>query len=353
MGLFPKDRDLTQPPREVELPVRASDWQERPAELKVRLDAFLARFLRWRSRASLQGLIHEGYVLVAAAAPERPGATLPAEVERRPGRRLLHGSMVTVRIPESLQADPPPTTSAELEVLWEDAFLVAVDKPPDVPVHPSGRHLTDTLIQRVHARYQGQQSGPEAILKLCHRLDKETSGAILVARERGVHAAVMSAFEQRLVEKEYLAIVHGVPERDEGEIDLPLGSSRTSRISLKMAVRADGLPSRTSWRVVERARDCALLAIRLHTGRQHQIRVHMEAIGHPLVGDKLYGVEDEIFLANSRGELSEEQLDALGLPRQALHNHRLALRHPRTREWLEIVSPLARDMSEYLAQRAL
>jgi len=351
VSLFPKDRDLTQPLREVRLPVRASDWQERPAELKVRLDSFLARFLRWRTRASLQGLIHEGYVSVAAARPEHPHTTEEPQVERRPGRRLLHGSVVTVRIPESLQAEPLAETSAALEVLWEDEWLMAVDKPPDVPVHPSGRHLTDTLIQRVHAAYQDEQSGPEAILKLCHRLDKETSGVILVARERGVHAAVMSSFEQRLVEKEYLAIVHGVPEHDEGRIDLPLGSSRTSRVALKMAVRADGVAASTSWRVVERLAGCALLSIELHTGRQHQIRVHMEAIGHPLVGDKLYGVDEEVFLSSSRGELSEAQLRELGLPRQALHNHRIGLRHPRTREWLELVSPLAPDLQAYLDAR--
>ena len=95
-----------------------------------------------------------------------------------------------------------------------------------------------------------------------------------------------------------------------------------------------------------------MLSIELHTGRQHQIRVHMEAIGHPLVGDKLYGVDEEVFLANSRGELSEEQLRELGLPRQALHNHRIGLRHPRTREWLELVSPLAPDLQAYLDARS-
>ena len=138
MGLFPKARDLTQPLREVRLPVRASDWQERPAQLKVRLDTFLARFLRWRTRASLQGLIHEGYVSVEAARPERPDSAEGPQVERRPGRRLLHGSVVVVRIPESLQAEPLPETSAALEVLWADEYLLAVDKPPNVPVHPRG-----------------------------------------------------------------------------------------------------------------------------------------------------------------------------------------------------------------------
>jgi len=351
MGLYPKDRDLTEPPRQVELPVRASDWQARPSELKLRLDAFLARFLRWRSRSSIQGLIHDGYVFVVARSPERPGGTEDPRVEVRPGRKLLHGSKVIVKIPESLQIEVPAGPPEELVLLWEDEWLLAVDKPAGVAVHPSGRHLTDTLIQRVQAHFQSEHSRTGGALKLCHRLDRETSGVVLIARERRAHAGVMRAFERRKVEKEYLAIVHGVPELVSGVVDLPLGQARTGRVHLKMAALADGSPSRTSWQLVEAVGSCSLLACTPHTGRQHQIRVHMEAIGHPLVGDKLYGVSEEVFLRNARGELAADDLAALGLDRHALHNHRLAFEHPRTGERIEVVSPLARDLEAYLDAR--
>ena len=350
MGLFPKDRDLTRVLREVVLPVRASDYQVRPRDLHVRLDAFLRRHLRWRSRNSIQQLIHDGFVLVDPARPDRPHGGGDPSVERRPGRRLLDGSSVVVRIPESLQIQAPEGTSAELVVLYEDPRVLAVDKPAGVTVHPSGRHLTDTLIQRVHARYaRAEDEGhPDRVLKLCHRLDKETSGVVLVARERRAHALLMGQFERREVEKEYLAIVHGVPASDHGVIELPLAPSRTSRVHLKVAVAADGQPSRTSWRVLETGADCALLSCEPHTGRQHQIRVHLEAIGHPVVGDKLYGVSEDVFLRQAAGELSESDRRSLGLARHALHNHRLAFFHPVTGERTEVVSPLPPDMEDYL-----
>ncbi len=356
MGLFPKDRDLSKPPGKVEIPVRASDFRCKAEELSIRLDAFLQHHLPWRSRASIQELIKDGFVALALPAPERPPSPeRPLAFERvgRPGRRLRHGASVVVTIPEELRLPETSPAGEDLVVLYEDADLIALDKPPLVSVHPSGRHLADTLIQRLHARVYGEELEGRVrfAVRLCHRLDRETSGIVLCAKDREAHATVMRHFERRRVEKEYLAIVHGEPDGEEGLIDLPLGPARRSSVHLKMAVLRDGFPSQTRWRVLERRGDVTLLSCRPLTGRQHQIRVHLEAIGHPLVGDKLYGVEEELFLRDIDGELRPEDRDRLGLPRQALHHHRLAFPSPRNGEPIVIQSPLAEDMRAFLGRR--
>jgi 23S rRNA pseudouridine1911/1915/1917 synthase len=347
MGLFPKDRDLAEPPEKVELEVRASDFQARAEDVAIRLDAFLQRHLTWRSRTSVQGLIQDGYVFVDAPTPDQPGRRTPL-VERRPSRKLRHGARVVVVIPEELRLPRGACDGSELVVLFEDEEVLAIDKPPGMPVHPSGRHVADTLIQRVHSRFRAGNAGLKLPLRLCHRLDLETSGIVLVAKGDRTHAELMRQFEDREVEKEYLAIVHGEPALDAGVIDLPIGPARTSAVRLKMACIADGQPSRTSYRVLERHGRCALLACRPHTGRQHQIRLHLDALGHPLVGDKLYGVDEAIFLRAARDELTPADLAELELPRHALHNHRLDFTSPATGERRSVISPLAQDLRDHL-----
>jgi 23S rRNA pseudouridine1911/1915/1917 synthase len=162
----------------------------------------------------------------------------------------------------------------------------------------------------------------------------------------------MKQFEKRKVKKEYYAIVHGVPDRDEGTIDLPIGAARASKVELKMTTLSDGQPSRTDWNVVERRSDCALLACRPITGRQHQIRVHLEAIGHPVVGDKLYGVDEELFQKGLDGTLDAADWKRLGLERQALHHHRIEFVTPATGERLVVESTLPQDMQEYMDARS-
>jgi 23S rRNA pseudouridine1911/1915/1917 synthase len=165
----------------------------------------------------------------------------------------------------------------------------------------------------------------------------------------------MRQFEAREVAKEYLAIVHGVPEEESGVIDLPIGPARASVVELKMAVIPDGQPALTEWNVVSRhgepGRERTLLACRPHTGRQHQIRVHLEALGYPLVGDKLYGHDEVCFQRAADGEMTLRDLELLELPRQALHNHRLEFTSPATGERVRVVSPLAPDLAQYLAGR--
>ena len=351
MSLFPKDRDLTRPLERVELRVDASAYGLPVAEVELRLDHFLARHLHWRSRSSVQELIRAGWVQVDASTPDRPSGSGRVELERRPGRRLRHGSRVVVTVPPDLRLAIPSTVSDELCVLYEDDEVIAVDKPPGMAAHPSGRHFGDTLIQRVHARLRAEIERSGHAPRLCHRLDRETSGIVLVAKDPDAHRDLMRQFERREVEKSYLAIVEGRLEEPRGSIDYPLGRARASSIGLKIAVSADGQPSLTEWRRVEELEDCTLVECMPHTGRQHQIRVHMAAIGHPLVGDKLYGPDEGYFQKAADGELTGDDLRALGLARHALHSHRLAVRSPRSGEPLAIVSPLAPDLASYLELR--
>jgi len=349
MGIFPKDRDLTRSVEDVEFVVDASFFRQRPEEIHMRLDQFLAAHLKWRSRSSIQGLIRDGYVQIDPSTPDEPRGSGTLTTERRPGRKLLHGSRVVVVIPEEnriARSDAP----AKIDVLYEDAEVVAVDKPPDLAVHPSGRHLSDTLIQRIHAYYRDEIEANSVAPRLRHRLDRETSGIVLVGKRPLTHGLVASQFENREVEKEYLAVVWGEMREDSGTIELSLGPSRISRIRLKMAVLSDGQPARTDWFVVDRRAGYTLVKCRLYTGRQHQIRVHLAAIGHPVVGDKLYGPDEGCFERAADNALTDRDRLRLELPHHALHNHRLVFTTPATNERVEVTSPLPPELREFLAR---
>lgn len=351
MGLFPNNRDLNQPPEKVEFLVRASSFGLKSDALNIRLDAFLAGQFKWRSRSSIQRLIKEGWTYV-----EADGASGSSELrnpEKRPGRRLRDGLRVTVVIPPENRLPAPEVVSDEIQILYEDDDAIAVDKPALLPVHPSGRHHQDTLIQRVHGRYRETHLEHGLAPRLCHRLDRETSGIVLIAKNPDAHRVLAKQFEDRAVEKEYLAIVQGTPKEFGGSIQLPIGPSRASAVRLKMTVAVDGLPCRTDWQLLRSYGDCSLVSCELHTGRQHQIRVHMAAIGHPLVGDKLYGPDEIYFCKQAEGTLDEDDLAVLQLPRHALHNHRLVFQSSVTGEMVEIVSPLPVDLREHLGAREL
>ena len=351
MGLFGKNRDLTASPDRVELRVDASAMRSKRDELVVRLDQFLAHHLKWRSRSSVQHLVKDGYVFVDASSPEAPEGTGELKEERRSGRKLRAGSRVVVMIPEALQIQPVDLEADPVDILYEDDEVVAIDKPANLAVHPSGRHLSNTLIQRVHAHYREDVEAGRMVPRLCHRLDRETSGIVLIAKHPETHPLVTQQFEDREVEKEYLAIVRGHPAEGSGRIELAMAPSRTSSVRLKMAIASDGLEARTDWRVLERLEGHSLITCRLHTGRQHQIRLHLASIGHPIVGDKLY-IDEEIFQRSAEGELEEADLHALGMPRHALHNHRLVFESPVSRRRVAVVSELPDDMSDFAARHS-
>lgn len=351
MGLFDKDRDLTKPPEQIELMVDASAQGLKVEDVLIRLDSFLALHLKWRSRSSLKQLIKEGWVHVDASTPERPKGTGELSLETRSGRKLRHGSRVVVIIPPNLRQAPTGDVDTNLDVLYEDEACLVINKPAPLAVHATSRYLNDNLILRVHAKYSEAISEGEMSPRLCHRLDRETSGALLVAKAHSVHAELSRQFLEREVEKRYYAIVHGRVSPQSGTCDHPIGSSRTSSINLKMACIADGQESRTDWRVVERAQGFTLVECELFTGRQHQIRVHLAALGHSIVGDKLYGEDEMVFQRAVDDQLTEEDRSTLLLERQALHHHRLGFTSPATGERVIVESPLPTELREFFDQQ--
>jgi 23S rRNA pseudouridine1911/1915/1917 synthase len=346
-------------------------------EAGMRLDRFLAKRCHWRSRTKIEELIEGGEVeLVGRVA--------------RSSRKVHEGEVVAVKLPRpkrelDLHAAGPPKG---LKVLFEDECLIAVDKPPDIPVHPGGRLLEDTVITRLQERYRAEavraakvwrseedeagagrsaetRSKPgEAgsgtgfddedviVPKLCHRLDLETSGVLLVAKTDAVAAEMGRQMRRRETIKEYLAIVHGTVKDDEFVIDAPIGKHPASLIGNRRAVVPDGVASKTGVKVERRferdGEEFTLVRCRLYTGRRHQIRCHLHHAGYPVVGDKVYGLDEEFFLAYYEERLDAELLRRLILPRQALHAARLVVTHPKKKTPLEVEAPLPADLREFV-----
>ncbi len=292
----------------------------------VRLDVFLARRLPALSRARIQAVI-------AAAGAAVDGRTA------RPSHRLKAGASVSVVLPDPEPAEPAPE-DIPLRVLHEDAHLLVVDKPAGLVVHPGAGAASGTLVNALlhHVR---DLSGIGGVLRpgIVHRLDKGTSGLILVAKDDATHRALARQFAQRSVRKEYQAVVLGVPTRAQGEIDRPIGRDPVHR--RRRAVDAPrARAARTSYATRERLDGAALLDVRIHTGRTHQIRVHLACIGHPVAGDDTYGGRRA---PSSRSARAREALHALARP--ALHAARLSFDHPATGEAITAESPLPPDLT--------
>ena len=301
----------------------------------LRLDHYLVRIIPRLSRTRIQQVIATQLTRVDGRRP-RASMTVAAGDElvlRRPAR-----------------AEPPcPRT---FDVLYQDADVMIVDKPAGLPVHASAKFYWNTLTRVVAERF------PDTPWQIGHRLDRETSGALALAAHKEAAAAVKGAFEHKRAAKTYLAICHGQPPwPDAGAaahtLDAPLLVSGPDDATLlpgvRMVIRPDGLPAITRVTVVERVPGYALVACELVTGRQHQIRAHLAHAGFPIVGDKLYGHGDRAFMAFCDRGMTRAMAEAFVLPRHALHAHRLRLPHPRTREPLEVVSPLAWDLAAFLA----
>ncbi len=254
---------------------------------------------------------------------------------RRPSERVRHGEVVILCRP-SFEEKAAPT---EFGVIYEDEAMLVVDKPAGLPVHPSASYHRNTLTYLLRQRY------PENTPHLAHRLDRETSGVLACAKSLEDERALKGQFERRQTAKTYLAIALGAIAPEEGEIELPMGRPDEG-LHLLMEVRADGSPARTRFRVHARAPDHTLVALYPETGRQHQLRVHLAAFGHPIVADKLYGPEGaQPFLDYCEiGEMTADLLDRLGHPRQALHAHRLVVQHPRTGAPLTLEAALPTDL---------
>jgi RluA family pseudouridine synthase len=301
-----------------------------PHEGGARLDRYLARRFTYRSRTGWVAKIREGKLRVGGR-------------KVRPSYILRAGDLIEYRAPPL----PEPAVDTNCPILYEDDALLAVNKSGNIPVHPSGRYFLHTVL---HVLGRERSAG---WLRVVHRLDRETSGVLVFAKSLSAAQRLARQFEDRLVHKSYLAVVWGDLTR-ECEIDRPLGRGSMSTVRKAMAVVPDGRPSRTIVRPLSGGRDVTLVEARPLTGRLHQIRVHLKSIGHPIVGDKLYGQDEGIFLKFLKGHsLTEGEYQRLGSRRQALHSWKLALKHPADDRAMEIRAALPEDFRTLTKERGL
>ena len=315
-----------------------------------RLDRLLAAHFAELSRSRLKGLIEAGAVTV-------DGRTI-----RDPSHRVNSGAALVVDVPPPSPARPAPE-SIPLNVVYEDGDIIVIDKPKGLVVHPAAGNWTGTLVNALIAHCGQSLSGigGERRPGIVHRLDKDTTGLMVVAKNDQAHRALAAQFAShgrggKPFERGYLAFVWGAPDRPRGTIDRPIDRHKVARD--RMAVRAGGREAVTHWEVLERYGGAgqpiaSLLLCRLETDRTHQIRVHLASIGHPLMGDTVYGAG----FRTKIGLLPEKARAALAaLGRQALHAHILTVKHPSSGEilqfWSELPPDLARLHEELAAMRA-
>lgn len=294
-----------------------------------RLDVYLAARLPELSRTRIQELIAGGQVRVG-------------EQASRSAHRIAAGDTIQVEV----RPRPPLAAAPEdipVELLYEDDDFVVVNKPAGMVVHAGAGARTGTLVNALLHRLGGlSQAGGALRPGIVHRLDRGTSGALLVARNDAAHRALADQFRARTVHKTYIALVHGRMQRDAGSVALPIARDPHRRTRMTARLRA-GREARTDWRVLLRLGNFTLVAAEPRTGRTHQIRAHFAASGHPLAGDALYG-------APERARAGRMLLPALG--RVFLHAARLRFAHPRTGDTVEVRAPLDRALRQYLARLA-
>lgn len=290
----------------------------------LRLDQALQRLLPDYSRSRLQSWIRAGWVMHAG----RPAA---------PRDKVWQGEQISV-LPQLHPSELPHAPEAiALDIVYEDEALLVINKPAGLVVHPGSGNWQGTLLNAL-LHYAPQLAGvPRA--GIVHRLDKDTSGLLVVAKTLVAQTDLVRQLQARTVQREYLAIVSGAVVRD-GRVEAPLGRHPTQRT--RMAVIGGGKPALTHYRVVQQLAGCTLIQCRLETGRTHQIRVHMQALGHPLLGDPVYGA--------GSGPLPAKHAQAVRtFGRQALHAARLGLIHPLTRTHMEWQAEMPEDMRRLLA----
>lgn len=301
----------------------------------VRLDLFLAQQFPTYSRVHLRKVINAAGVRVN-------GKSVKA------AHKLQAGERISIVLPE-LPRKGPRAEAIPLDILYEDDWMAAINKPPGMVVHPAKGHWSGTLTAALQYHFDSlSEAGGPTRPGVVHRLDRDTSGVLVVAKNDQAHFALCDQFEQRTVEKEYFALIVGRPDRDADIIDQPIGPHPYQRE--RMAIRRDhpgARPAQTVYEVVERFDGFAALRVLPRTGRTHQIRVHLTHVGLPILCDRLYGGRARI----SRGELRRDPKDEhVVLERQALHARRLKLKHPKTGEPLEFEAPLPEDIAGVVAE---
>jgi 23S rRNA pseudouridine1911/1915/1917 synthase len=297
-----------------------------PAHAGWRLDRALADAVPTLSRERLKSLIRSGAV-------EAGGAPL-----RDPAIKVRGDERLRIAVPAP-QAAHNEAQDIPLRVVFEDEHLLVVDKPAGLVVHPAAGNRDGTLVNALLHHCGDSLSGIGGVARpgIVHRIDKDTSGLLVVAKTDVAHEGLARQFAAHSIERRYLAIVSGVPKTAGGTVDAPLARSSANR--KKIAIVEDGRGKRavTHWRRLTTLRDSALVECRLETGRTHQVRVHMASIGHPLLGDPVYG---------RAGKAHRKLLNEIGFDRQALHAAELGFTHPITKRRLSFASAMPADMQE-------
>ncbi len=298
-----------------------------PAALAdARLDRALADLIPQLSRERVKALILDGHV----TGPGDRRATDPA-------LKVREGMAFALALPEAAPAQARPQAIA-LVIVHEDADLVVIDKPAGMVVHPAAGHAEGTLVNALLHHCDGDLSGIGGVARpgIVHRIDKETSGLLVVAKNDAAHDGLARQFKAHSIERRYLAVTTGVPAPPAGRLETWIGRSDRDRKKMAVTPEGRGKHAVTHYRTVEPADRAAMVECRLETGRTHQVRVHMAHIGHPLLGDPVYG----------RDGPHKALLASLGFRRQALHAAELGFVHPRTGDRLHFESALPRDMQE-------
>ncbi len=299
------------------------------AQHGLRLDKALAELLPDLSRERLKSLIVEGDVTA-------DGRTL------NPSMKVAAGQLFAISIPAPVDADAI-AQDIPLNIVHEDADLIVVDKPAGLVVHPAAGNLDGTLVNALLHHCRGELSGIGGVARpgIVHRIDKDTSGLLVVAKSDRAHEGLAQQFKAHSIDRLYAAIVYGVPQPPVGTVDTWIGRSDSDR--KKMAVHREGRGKHavTHYRLIERLAGAALVECRLETGRTHQVRVHMAHLGHPLIGDPVYSRERKGF---------KTILETLRFKRQALHAKRLGFIHPLTGQKLSFDSAPPADMQELLSE---
>jgi 23S rRNA pseudouridine1911/1915/1917 synthase len=319
------------------------DFLVAEGEAGARLDRFLAErpelVAAHLSRSRIKALIEEGRVALRGA---------PA---RDPAKKVLPGDAVSLDVPPPEPAEPLAEDIA-LDIVFEDAHLIVIDKPAGLVVHPASGHETGTLVNALIAHCGDSLSGVGGVKKpgIVHRIDKDTTGLLVVAKTDAAHHGLSRLFADHgrklSLTREYLAFVWGVPDRAHGTIETYLGRHSTQREKMSVVPETRGREAITHWEKIADYGAAALVRCQLETGRTHQIRVHMAHIGHPLIGDATYGAGFKTKVVKLP-EVARTAVEALG--RQALHAATLGFTHPITKEEMMFESELPKDLAELMA----
>jgi len=299
-----------------------------------RLDRFIAVHCPELSRTRVQELIDLGQIQIDGKTTTKGSA------------HLRGGEKITVEITERPAMSAKPE-AIPLEVLYEDEDVAAINKPAGMTVHAGAGNVSGTLVNALLGRGQALSKGGDALRPgIVHRLDKETSGVILVAKNDAAHAKLGEAFRQRAIQKTYVALVQGVLKEKKGSIELAIGRDpvhRTRMATVKKSWRGAAITNlreaRTDWRALATIDSTTLVEVQLHTGRTHQIRVHFSALKHPVVGDTLYGAAAQLRI----GKVTLPPFE-----RNFLHAAKLGFAQPRTGTWIEVRAPLPAELRDFL-----